>query len=639
VAEEMEWLYRQGFNTFVFNESDLHGDPKLIERLCDEIIQRRMKVNMTCQLRCHPKVDKAYFQKMREAGFVCLRFGIDGGSTNALRLQRKGYPKEVVRRNLKDAAEAGIYTEVNLVIGVPGETEEDIDETIDFFGELKNTIGRLAYINPLMLFRGSEYWEHPERFGIVFRSDKEELYRTYPVAVPDHEWYSTDPYIDRDIRYTRLKRVVIALRKMGVPLGEFADYTAERIGEAGKDLANTHNAKNDLTREACPSKQKERQAPGPLEISKSQTTTTHPHTPCEIKLKGSEKILLIGTGTQQSVRSTLERLEYYNDITLLIPQGNAHHWPGYQTFEFSNNGRFIPQLREQHFDMVIVLYDHRLGKMAFEKFASQFVNQLLAVFSNGQMRLYPNDHLSRVVYNMAYLRSLFNYVPNLRGKRILEVGCSDGLVCDLMTHEDPEEIIGIDLLETVGCNYPGPKITYARMDASNLDFADQSFDLCYSIATLEHCKDPFKVLQEMKRVTKKGGTCYVQAGPLYYSPFGHHMFGYFDDIPWIHLRSSKEEILAYASKRGIDQKVKTTVGVHLSDYLDGMLNKEHINEKSFAEYRLPEFMASPHIDVLNFSRSYEGKEFLNEQVLTELSRISPDDLVTHGFELVFGVKG
>jgi hypothetical protein len=49
---------------------------------------------------------------------------------------------------------------------------------------------------------------------------------------------------------------------------------------------------------------------------------------------------------------------------------------------------------------------------------------------------------------------------------------------------------GIDLLATVGCAYPNPRITYRRMGATEMDFPDGSFDACFSIATLEHITDP-----------------------------------------------------------------------------------------------------------------------------------------------------
>ncbi|MBI5235164.1 MAG: radical SAM protein, partial [Deltaproteobacteria bacterium] len=171
VVDDLEFFHSKGFEEFVFNESDLHGNPKIIDRLCAEIIRRKLKVRMTAQLRCDKRADRRYYDKLSEAGFVCLRFGVDAGSENTLRLQLKGTTKEIIRRNLRDATEAGIYTEINIVVGIPGETEADVDETIEFIVGMKQWIGRVAFINALMLFRGSDYWEDPGAFGIRFNVD------------------------------------------------------------------------------------------------------------------------------------------------------------------------------------------------------------------------------------------------------------------------------------------------------------------------------------------------------------------------------------------------------------------------------------------------------------------------------------
>ena len=150
-VDELEYLVSQGCYLFMFNESDLNGAPEVVLEICDEIIRRKLKIRLTAQLRIHKKSDKAFFEKLAAAGFVSLRFGIDAFSENTLRLQKKGYTKDTVRQNLRDCHEAGIYSEVNWVIGVPGETEEDCEEGVEFILENKQYIGRIANINPLIL--------------------------------------------------------------------------------------------------------------------------------------------------------------------------------------------------------------------------------------------------------------------------------------------------------------------------------------------------------------------------------------------------------------------------------------------------------------------------------------------------------
>jgi len=252
-------------------------------------------------------------------------------------------------------------------------------------------------------------------------------------------------------------------------------------------------------------------------------------------------VLFVCSLHSQKIKRYLEKLDIKSNLTLLTLGNHKEMWQGYFTICYKDSfekdsdtidvkntsDELIRELRARNFDLVIIPYEGTVnwGDVSLENFIAMFAKQFMIVFPDGRKRLYTRyDDLNRIIYNKAYLGSMFRFVPRQKGKKILHVGCSDGLVCDLLLNESPESIVGIDIMKDVGCNYTDPRIKYARMDASNLAFKNKTFDLCFSIATLEHCRDPFHVLEEMKRVTKKGGYCYVQAGHLYYSPFGHHMF-------------------------------------------------------------------------------------------------------------------
>jgi SAM-dependent methyltransferase len=259
----------------------------------------------------------------------------------------------------------------------------------------------------------------------------------------------------------------------------------------------------------------------------------------------------------------------------------------------------------------------------------------MGVFPHGKTRVYADQDLQRLLYNLAYLRSMWRWVPPAEGRAVLEVGCSDGLTCDLLANEGPAAMVGIDYWAGEGFTFRDPQVVYAQGDGHCLSFADQTFDLVYSIATLEHCRNPFAVLQEIQRVTRPGGYGYVQAGPLYYSPFGHHMFGFFDHYPWIHLRLSRDEIVAYCERTGIAREIERVRGTSAGEYIDSMLNAHHVNGKRLEEYGLQEFANSPGVEVIHFAPSYEGQDLLSPEIAAELGHLAPSDLIAHGFELVF----
>lgn len=245
-VDELEWLVNQGCHLFMFNESDLGGMPERVEEICDEIIRRGLhrKVKLTGQLRVNRRQTRAFFEKLREANFVALRFGIDAFSENTLRLQKKGYTVEMVSQNLKDCWEVGIFTEINWVIGVPGETAKDVEEGIELILENSKYIGRLANINPLILVNGSVYWIDPEAHNIVFKEPKEQIYAKYPRALPADQWYSTNPYIDAQVRKDRFERIVIALYDAGFNVGAWANRIIEDV-KFSRDRARTGGAVGD----------------------------------------------------------------------------------------------------------------------------------------------------------------------------------------------------------------------------------------------------------------------------------------------------------------------------------------------------------------------------------------------------------
>ncbi len=239
-VDELEWLVGQGCHLYMFNESDLGGMPERVMEICDEIIRRGLhrKVKLTGQLRVNKKQNRAFFEKLREANFVALRFGIDAFSERTLRLQMKGYTVDMITQNLKDCWEVGIFTEVNWVIGVPGETDQDVEEGIELILKDRKYIGRLANINPLILVNGSVYWIDPASHNIVLKEPQETMYEKYPRALPADQWYSTDPYIDAQVRKERFERIVLALYDAGFNVGAWASRVIEDV-KFNRDKART----------------------------------------------------------------------------------------------------------------------------------------------------------------------------------------------------------------------------------------------------------------------------------------------------------------------------------------------------------------------------------------------------------------
>jgi anaerobic magnesium-protoporphyrin IX monomethyl ester cyclase len=99
--------------------------------LCESIIEQGLKVRWTCNSRVD-YVDEEMLQLMGRAGCWMISWGIESASEEILRRARKGAYPDKVERALRWSRKAGIGNWGYFIIGLPGETEQTIRQTIDF---------------------------------------------------------------------------------------------------------------------------------------------------------------------------------------------------------------------------------------------------------------------------------------------------------------------------------------------------------------------------------------------------------------------------------------------------------------------------------------------------------------------------
>jgi len=84
-------------------------------------------------------------------------------------------------------------------------------------------------------------------------------------------------------------------------------------------------------------------------------------------------------------------------------------------------------------------------------------------------------------------------------------------------------------------------------DGMNLPFGDGSVDLCYSSNVLEHVPDPWRMADEMLRVTRPGGIAFISY-TVWYGPWGGH-----ETAPWHYLGGQRAR-RRYAARHGHEPK-------------------------------------------------------------------------------------
>jgi len=119
-----------------------------------------------------------------------------------------------------------------------------------------------------------------------------------------------------------------------------------------------------------------------------------------------------------------------------------------------------------------------------------------------------------------YRHKLYEKVDLKNKKKILDVGCGTGAVLYDMAHQTDGKLIGIDidkekLDQAKGLLKDLKNVELMEADTLDLPFEDESFDLVTFTIVLIYISDQQKAIDEMVRVTKKGGIVLATLEPDY----------------------------------------------------------------------------------------------------------------------------
>ncbi len=139
VAKELIKLYRKhGMQLFMMGDSLLNPT---IKGISDELINADTSIYWDGYLRVDKHAcDEEQTIAWRRGGFYRARLGVESGSQHVLDLMDKRINVGQIREALSSLAHAGIKTTTYWVVGFPGETEEDFQETLDLIEEISDEI-------------------------------------------------------------------------------------------------------------------------------------------------------------------------------------------------------------------------------------------------------------------------------------------------------------------------------------------------------------------------------------------------------------------------------------------------------------------------------------------------------------------
>ena len=135
IMEELWILKKLGINNIHMYADLFTVHREQVVNLCKMMIDQKININWTCNSRVD-FVDEEELQLMHKAGCWFISWGIESGNDAILKHAHKGATTGKAEQALKWAHDAGIMNWGYFIIGLPGETEETIKQTIQFAKKL-----------------------------------------------------------------------------------------------------------------------------------------------------------------------------------------------------------------------------------------------------------------------------------------------------------------------------------------------------------------------------------------------------------------------------------------------------------------------------------------------------------------------
>jgi radical SAM superfamily enzyme YgiQ (UPF0313 family) len=131
LVEEIAVLGRLGIHNIHMYADLFTVNRDQVVGLCRALLDAGLNIKWTCNSRVD-FVDREMLELMARSGCHLISWGLESGNAGILAHARKGVDPERARQSLTIARKAGIKNWGYFIIGLPGETEETIRETIAF---------------------------------------------------------------------------------------------------------------------------------------------------------------------------------------------------------------------------------------------------------------------------------------------------------------------------------------------------------------------------------------------------------------------------------------------------------------------------------------------------------------------------
>lgn len=140
--DEIKYLVdKYHLDGLVFREDNFCTDVKRVKKISELVQQEKMDLQIICSLRADRFKDEELLTSLSKMGVSTIGMGAESGSPRMLKLVDKNISPDDILLSAKQSKKFGFLTVYSFIIGLPTETKDDLNDTL-------NVIDSIKKINP-----------------------------------------------------------------------------------------------------------------------------------------------------------------------------------------------------------------------------------------------------------------------------------------------------------------------------------------------------------------------------------------------------------------------------------------------------------------------------------------------------------
>lgn len=177
-----EVIATYGTRHFLFLDDTLTLDRKHITEICNLIIKENLNITFEGSTRAN-LVDEELISLMVKAGLIRISFGLESVDEGIRKTMRKEVPLEAYIKANQITNKYGLETHNSCMIGLPGETHETLEKTLNFLDQHEEI--KQANISIAVPYPGTALYEMAKKGenGLTLLTEDFSKYRRYNSAV------------------------------------------------------------------------------------------------------------------------------------------------------------------------------------------------------------------------------------------------------------------------------------------------------------------------------------------------------------------------------------------------------------------------------------------------------------------------